>query len=140
MLRSLPRTLTRSVLAPAIGLCLGLAVAAAAQAGDVYKWKDASGVTHYSQTPPPKGSAEYRMYLYAKREQAKAGESPADTQCATARSNVSLLESGRPLRRDTNGDGKPDADLNEKDRAQQLELARMVLRANCGGQAAAKKP
>jgi Domain of unknown function (DUF4124) len=135
------RFFSRTALAPAIALCLGLTAASAAMAGDVYKWKDANGVTHYSQTPPPKGSAEYRMYLYAKREAAKqAGESPANTQCATARSNVSLLESGKPLRRDTDGDGKPDADLDSQDRAQQLELARMVLRANCGGQQAAAKP
>ena len=26
-----------------------------AVAGEVYQWKDANGVTHYSQTPPPKG-------------------------------------------------------------------------------------
>jgi hypothetical protein len=140
MPRSLKRSLTSSALASAIALCIGLTTAATASAGDVYKWKDANGVTHYSQTPPPKGSAEYRMYLYAQREAKKTAESPAVTQCTTARSNVTMLESGKPLRRDTDGDGKPDADLNEKDRAQQLELAKMVLRANCGGQPATKKP
>jgi hypothetical protein len=132
--------LKRSVLVSA--LCLGLAAAASVSAGDVYKWKDANGVTHYSQTPPPKGSSQYRMFIHANREKAKTPESPVATQCATARSNVTLLESGKPLRRDTDGDGKPDADLDSKDRAQQLELARMVLRANCAGQSAqtAAKP
>ncbi len=130
------RSLMRSALLPAIVLCFGLA--ASAMAADVYKWKDAKGVTHYSETPPPKGSAEYRMFLYAKREGAKAAVSAEANQCTTARSNVSLLESGKPLRRDTDGDGKPDTDLNDKDRAQQLELAKMVLRANCAAQPAAK--
>jgi Domain of unknown function (DUF4124) len=130
------RSLTRSALLPAIALFLGLS--ASAMAADVYKWKDAKGVTHYSESPPPKGSAEYRMYLYAKREGAKTAVSAEANQCTTARSNVSLLESGKPLRRDTDGDGKPDADLSDKDRAQQLELAKMVLRANCPAQPAAK--
>ncbi len=134
------RFLSRAALVPAIALCLGLTAISAATAGDVYKWKDANGVTHYSQTPPPKGSAEYRMYLYAKREAAKAAQSPKTTQCDTAQSNVSLLESGKPLRRDTDGDGQADADLSDSDRAQQLELARMVLRANCAGQKTAAKP
>jgi Domain of unknown function (DUF4124) len=130
------RSLMRSALLPAIALFLGLS--ASAMAADVYKWKDANGVTHYSESPPPKGSAEYRMYLYAKREGAKTAVSAEANQCTTARSNVSLLESGKPLRRDTDGDGKPDADLSDKDRAQQLELAKMVLRANCPAQPAAK--
>jgi hypothetical protein len=130
------RSLMRSALLPAIALFLGLS--ASAMAADVYKWKDANGVTHYSESPPPKGSAEYRMFLYAKREGAKTAVSAEANQCTTARSNVSLLESGKPLRRDTDGDGKPDADLSDKDRAQQLELAKMVLRANCPAQPAAK--
>ncbi len=135
------RFLPRATLVPAVAFCLGLTAISAAVAGDVYKWKDANGVTHYSQTPPPKGSAEYRMYLYAKREAQKAAaQSPGNSQCETARSNVSLLESGKPLRRDTDGDGKADADLSDGDRAQQLELARMVLKANCAGQKTTAKP
>ena len=35
-----------------------LVFAAAAAQGQTYKWKDAAGVTHYSDTPPPKGTAQ----------------------------------------------------------------------------------
>ncbi|PQP00818.1 glutaredoxin family protein [Massilia phosphatilytica] len=35
-----------------------LVVAAAAAHGQTYKWKDAAGVTHYSDTPPAKGAAQ----------------------------------------------------------------------------------
>jgi glutaredoxin len=35
-----------------------LALAAAAAQGQTYKWKDAAGVTHYSDTPPPKGQVQ----------------------------------------------------------------------------------
>jgi len=138
MSRSLPRSalataaLAKAASITAIALCLGLS-ATAALAGDVYTWKDASGVTHYSQTPPQAGSSNYRMFVYAKREGPKTGASAENQQCATARSNAELLKSGKPLRRDTNGDGKPDADMPEAERAQQLELAQLVLRTNCAG-------
>lgn len=39
----------------ALVLLLGLA-ALPCMAGNVYKWKDANGQTHYSQTPPPEGA------------------------------------------------------------------------------------
>ena len=39
----------------------GLLAASAVQGGEVYQWKDANGVTHYSQTPPPKGSYQQRV-------------------------------------------------------------------------------
>ncbi|RBC99835.1 DUF4124 domain-containing protein, partial [Xanthomonas oryzae pv. oryzae] len=38
------------------GLCaLLMLVSAAAGATDIYKWKDAKSVTHYTETPPPTG-------------------------------------------------------------------------------------
>jgi hypothetical protein len=122
----------RARLLLAIGLCLGLSVAAGIPAADVYTWKDANGVTHYSQTPPPKGTkSQYRMFIHAKREGPKSAESPVTSQCTTARSNIALLESKQSVSRDSDGDGKPDTNLSASERAQQLELARMVVRANC---------
>jgi hypothetical protein len=38
------------------GLMLALMIGAPAQA-DIYRWKDASGVTHFSNEPPPPGAA-----------------------------------------------------------------------------------
>jgi glutaredoxin len=37
---------------------LVLAAGAAAAQGQVYKWKDAAGIIHYSDTPPPAGQAK----------------------------------------------------------------------------------
>lgn len=39
-----------------IGLALLVAAGAAAAKGQVYKWKDAKGEVHYSDTPPPPGA------------------------------------------------------------------------------------
>ena len=36
-------------------LAVSVLAAPAAFAGEVYQWKDAGGVTHYSQTPPSQG-------------------------------------------------------------------------------------
>jgi len=42
----------------AAALVVVSAAAAAAAHGQTYKWKDAAGVTHYSDTPPAKGTAQ----------------------------------------------------------------------------------
>lgn len=53
----------RTVLAAlAIGLSLAC-VAGFASAQQVYKWKDANGVTHFSQTPPTNGAKYSKMHL-----------------------------------------------------------------------------
>ncbi len=81
------------------------------------------------------------MYLYAKRQGPKtADDTPENQQCTNARRNVELLEGKNILRRDTNGDGVPDQDLDENDRATQLQLARMVLKTNCAKATAGKSP
>lgn len=41
---------------PLTALLLMSLVALPAAAGTVYKWKDASGQVHYTQTPPPEGA------------------------------------------------------------------------------------
>jgi hypothetical protein len=111
-------------------------LAAPAFAGEVYQWKDANGVTHYSQTPPKQGKYETRSIYH--RQQAATGDAAAaapaaeSSQCTTARKNIELLQSGAPLRMDSDGDGKPDRDLNDSERAGQLQIAQTVVRVNCG--------
>lgn len=122
-----------------LGLAALLAAAAPASADDVYQWKDANGVTHYSQTPPASGS--YTQHAESGRRAppppAQAAAAPAESpQCATARKNVELLESKSVVQQDTDGDGKPDKTLSDDDRANQLELARAMLKANCTAPAA----
>lgn len=111
-----------------------LQAAAAQPAQDVYQWKDANGVTHYSQTPPASGS--YTTHSGTTPSPAPTAQStpkaPAESpQCATARKNVELLQGKSVVQQDTDGDGKPDKTLNDEDRANQLELARAMLKADC---------
>ncbi len=103
-------------------------------AGEVYQWKDASGVTHYSQTPPTQGKFAARSIYH--REQAAEGQTVAaapteSKQCLTARGNIELLESGAKLQLDSDGDGKADKDLDDSARADQLRMAQTVARVNC---------
>ncbi len=108
--------------------------APAAFAGDVYQWKDANGVTHYSQTPPAQG--KYQMRTISHREGTGATQAtPAATQespqCVTARRNIELLQGGSRLQMDSNGDGQADHDLSDDERQKQLDIAQTVARANC---------
>ena len=55
----------------------------------------------------------------------------ASAQCTTAQKNMELLQGKGALQQDTDGDGKPDRTLDDAERANQLELARATLKANC---------
>lgn len=121
---------------------LATIVAFSAQA-QVYKWKDAKGVTHYTQDPPKKG--KYTEHVVrkdankpvVKPTQAKAPES--DT-CASARRNADALRGDAPVQMDSNGDGKPDRTLADADRANQLAYAEAAMKANnCGGVSSLEK-
>ena len=134
--------MTRYASKPLFGLSLLLAMAAAS-AGDLYQWKDANGVTHYSQMPPASGNYTKRTEsgrdITPPPANAKA-EKPAESpQCTTARANIALLESKAPVRQDSDGDGKADKTLDDTERANQLELARALLKANCADSATAAK-
>ena len=125
----------------ASGLVLALSSPANAWQ-QVYQWKDANGVTHYSQTPPPAGKFESRTIVNrqpASTESAQPGDRPAEPpQCARARSNIDLINSGVALKVDSDNDGTPDRDINEAERQRQLDLNQIVLRANCGTAAGQK--
>ena len=106
-----------------------LACAAQAQSNGVYKWKDAKGVTHYSDTPPPNG----RYGNVAPDASARiAAPAKPDPRCATARGNIEKLKGGgADIGLDANGDGKPDAAMTAEQRAAQLRLAEAAERNFC---------
>lgn len=121
---------------------IAMCAAPAAFASDVYQWKDASGVTHYSQTPPDQGKFQSRSIYHRENTESPqtTSEGPTESpQCATARKNIELLESGAKLEMDSDGDGKPDRELSDNDRDKQLQIAQTVARVNCS-QATAKTP
>jgi Domain of unknown function (DUF4124) len=127
-----------TILAAVLTLC----AAPAAFAGEVYQWKDANGVTHYSQTPPPQGKYAARSIYHREpvADNQAAPAAPAESQqCLTARGNIELLQSGAKLRLDSDGDGKADKDLDDSERAEQLRIAQTVARVNCS-RSTAKAP
>jgi hypothetical protein len=113
-------------------------------AQQVYKWKDANGVTQYSATPPPEGrtyetrQVDRHVAVPASQAQDATGDDappekqPAeDPACATARSNLVLLKGKAAITIDSNGDGKPDKPLADADRAKQLALAQATIDVKC---------
>ena len=126
--------MNRIVLGIAIALAALPAAHAQQTAGEVYQWKDANGVTHYSQTPPAKGSYEQRV-INAAGSAAPVTQPVAaateNAQCTGARANIAALQGAGDVQQDTDGDGKPDKVLDATERASQLELAHAASKAYC---------
>ena len=102
---------------------------ALAQSGGIYKWKDARGVTHYSDMPPPSG-----RYGNVRADAAARVAAPAkvDPRCTTARNNIAQIKSGRAdIGLDADRDGKMDKPLDEAQRADQLRMAEASARTFC---------
>lgn len=113
--------------------CLLLLASANAVAGPVYKWKDANGVTQYSETPP--AGRKYETREQARSPQATASAeapaAPVPEPCSTARANLALLEGTGQVMHDTDGDGKPDTALTPEQRSAQKGLAEAAIKAYC---------
>ena len=113
--------------------CLLLLTSTTAFAGPLYKWKDANGVTQYSERPPTGQKYETRRITasgapVAEAAPAKADESP---QCTSARRNLELLAGKGPLMQDSDGDGMPDAPLDDSQRTAQKQLAEATAAVYC---------
>ncbi|WP_242691335.1 DUF4124 domain-containing protein [Lysobacter enzymogenes] len=125
---------------PALGLGAVLAVLAAfpAAATDLYQWKDAQGVTHYSDSPPPaQASGGQVKNRVIRNKSGTASQTAAVTTtgesapCVNARANLKQLQGAGPVGVDNNGDGKPDNVLDAQQRAAQVQLAETSIRAYC---------
>ena len=131
---------TSPFLIRACTLVLLASACAPAFAGKIYQWKDAKGVTHYSDSPPPNQQAKDRRIDNRGEpvtEAAAAGKSVESPQCITARLNLQILSGKTGVQQDTDGDGKPDKLLNDDDRANQRELAAAGVKAYCTPEPAA---
>ena len=119
------------ILVPILVLVLA---SATAQAAGIYQWKDARGVTHYTDTPPPDSQYRQRNIYHPESDaQPAASKGPAENPaCATARNNIALLGSKQNVQVDSDGDGKPDKALDDQGRANQLALAQATLATSCG--------
>ena len=96
----------------------------------VYQWKDASGRTHYSSTPPASGKFTVRGMVAAPAAPAKPA-TPENPQCAQARSNLAILKGSANVRIDSDGDGKPDRLMNPEEHANQVKLAESIIGTSC---------
>ena len=118
-------------------ICLSFLLLATspALAGQVYKWKDANGVTQYSENPPPGKKFETRQITGDPGSRVPASAAPAETpvapQCATARANLALLDGSGAVMQDTNGDGKADSPLSPEQRSAQKDLANAAIKVHC---------
>ena len=131
---------------------------AIAQAQTVYTWKDAKGVTHYSDAPPPKAATRQEVKTVpiapapaapatipttppaaatttarATTTAAQAAREAAATnaRCSQARANLAALQGSAPVGPDTNGDGKPDSTLGAEDRAKQAAAMQAAIQRDC---------
>lgn len=115
-------------------LCCLLLASASASAGTVYKWKDANGVTQYSEKAPTGQKYESRQVEGRDpvARAAPAAAAPAESsECTTARSNLTLLNGKGAVMQDTNGDGKADTALTDEQRGAQKNLADAAIKAYC---------
>ncbi len=115
-------------------LCCLLLASASASAQNVYKWKDANGVTQYSEKPPANQKAEQRRITT--RDPIVSSTPTADTpaesaDCTQSRKNLALLNGQGDVMYDTDGDGKPDATMNAEQRQAQKGLAEAGIKAYC---------
>ena len=119
--------------------------------GEVYKWIDEDGVTHYSQQPPPAGTPTIITPDAAPPSDAADGEAgndegqggEADNQngdgeqetvaefCKELRDKEKVLQGDRPIRIKA-ADGTL-TDLDDEGRAQRLESIQGQLRDHCKG-------
>lgn len=119
-----------------------LLVALPLAAGELYQWKDANGVTHYSDAPPPSGTYKNRR-IHDGGTAGTAAEAsekaPAESsQCTTARANLALLEGDGPVGIDSDGDGKPDNEMSADQRGAQKQLAEAAIKVHCSPAAQAQ--
>ncbi|WLA11805.1 DUF4124 domain-containing protein [Xanthomonas translucens] len=121
-------------------LCL-LTASGVAGATTLYQWKDAQGVTHYSQSPPADGKYQARRVDSHGGTQAESSEvaAPAENaNCLSARKNLDILGKPGKVLTDRDGDGKPDGEMEEAQRDAQKGLAEAAIKAYCAPPAAAQ--
>ena len=119
---------------PRLCCLLLLGTAATASAANLYKWKDANGVTQYSERPPAGKQYETRHITASgasTAEPATAAEATESEQCLGARKNLELLNGSGPVSQAAGSDGKPGAPLDDAQRAAQKQLAEAAAAVYC---------
>ena len=145
----------RASLRLALGVgCLAAVVFASASAQSVYSWKDDKGVTHYSDSPPPKGAKSHTVPVSGAQptvSRAPAAVTPAPVStakgapagdpvaaerraavCKQAQYNLDVLKKDYAVVSvDRDGDGKDDAVLTPEERTAQTAQMTAAVQSNC---------
>ena len=109
-----------------------LLASATASAGTVYKWKDANGVTQYSEKPPAGQKYEARQVENGDPLPRETAAAPAENKaCTDARGNLTLLNGPGKVMQDADGDGTADTALTDEQRSAQKTLAEAAIQAYC---------
>ena len=116
--------------AVAIALLL-VAAPGLAQQQRVYQWKDAKGVTHYTDMPPAQSHSSRDINNRGSAPDLATVKAVENPQCAASRDNLQRLQANQALGVDTNGDGKSDRNLSSDERASQIELNQAAIKAYC---------
>lgn len=118
----------------AIASLAALCLCTGALAQELYQWKDANGVTHYSQTPPPRGQYQQRAITHQGAAQPQAADAaaaaPENPQCTAARENLKVLQGAGPVH-EAAEDGSAGRALSDAERSSQVELANAAIKAYC---------
>ncbi|QGW64079.1 DUF4124 domain-containing protein [Lysobacter soli] len=122
-------------LLPGLVAGLSLLLATPAFAAKVYQWKDAKGVTHYSDAPPPDQNIKGRNLADKGAAPAQAAQPAAkpvaNANCTNARSNLTVLQGAGDVTIDEDKDGKPDRNLSQTERANRTALAEAQIKTYC---------
>ncbi|HET9818652.1 MAG TPA: DUF4124 domain-containing protein [Rhodanobacteraceae bacterium] len=100
--------------ASVVGLSIAC-IAGFASAQQIYKWKDSSGVVHFSQTPPAHGAHYTKMHLTSEPEVSSTTPAPADNQ-----SDANSEEKSATARRNGSKTTQPDTPSNRAELCKQL--------------------
>ncbi|TCV94997.1 uncharacterized protein DUF4124 [Luteibacter rhizovicinus] len=132
-----------------VALLVSVATMAHGQA-QFYKWKDAQGVTHYTDAPPTTGTKFDKVHTNGTAEApgpvpvpapapAAANKAPAGTTadtpdnrkklCTQLKANIDLLASSQPVSADDGKGGQTQLDANG--RKQQQEAAQTQYQTYC---------
>ena len=100
-------------------------------ASKVYQWKDARGVTHYADSPPPGQKARDRTL--EQRTPAAPAKPVVNADCSNARSNLTILKGNTPVGLDADRDGKHERELTPAERAERTAKAEQAVKTYCEG-------
>lgn len=141
-MRPSPRTLMVAAIA-------SISIIATAHAQQLYRWVDADGVTHYSDSVPDVEGYEVRQVRQTGAMSAPeptaaepdpdvlaaaAASRPVDPQrpqkCQQARNNLELLSGDQQLNMDLDGDGQVEP-IDDTARQAQIDIAKQQIAAFC---------